>query len=77
MDQSILSLSERGQVTIPQKIREKIPVKHFICRIEGSKIVLSPLQTKEDFFDELDQAEKDWEKHGGLTIKEMKKKYNL
>lgn len=77
MDTSILSLSERGQVTIPQKVREQIPAKHFICEVKGETIILKPLQTREEFLEELDAAEKDWEKHGGLTLSEMKKKYNI
>lgn len=77
MDDPILSLSERGQLTIPYKIRKNIPVKRFICRIEKEKIVLEPLHTREEFLSELDHAEKKWEKNGGLTLREMKKKYRL
>lgn len=77
MNTSILSLSTRGQITIPQKVREQIPAKHFICEVSGETIILKPLQTREEFLEELDIAEKDWEKHGGLTLGEMKKKYNL
>lgn len=77
MDSPILAISERGQITIPQKIREQIHVKYFVCKIEGDHIVLEPLQTREDFLTELDGAEKDWERHGGLTLKEIKKKHRL
>lgn len=77
MDHPILSLSERGQLTIPYKIRKNIPVKHFVCRIEKQKIILEPLQTREEFFTELDARAKHWEEHGGLTLGQMKKKYHL
>lgn len=77
MEPEILFVSERGQVTIPQKLRKQIKVKYFTCHIDGPNIILSPLQTRDEFIEELDAAEKDWEKHGGKTVSEMKKKYNL
>lgn len=77
MNESILSLSDRGQITIPQNIREQMHVKHFVCRVTNGAIVLSPMQTREEFLTELEEAEKDWEKNGGLTLDEVKKKYNL
>lgn len=33
--------------------------------------------TREEFLKELEEAEKDWEKNGGLTLEEFKKKYKL
>ena len=75
MADAILSLSERGQITIPQKIREQIAVSHFICKIQGGKILLEPLQTSDSFLTELDNAEKDWKKHGGSTLDEIKIKH--
>lgn len=78
MDYPILSLSERGQLTIPQKIRNQISVKRFVCRLEGSKIILEPIQTREEFFKELGEIEKKCKQRGdGLTLEEIKKKYSL
>ena len=77
MDDTILELSDRGQLTIPKKIRQQIMVKRFICRTENGNVVLEPLQTREEFLTELDSAEKDWKKNGGLTLKAVKQKYNL
>lgn len=77
MDNTILSISDRGQLTIPHKLRSKMFFKHFSCTIEGGAIVLRPFQSKDDFLLELDSAEKDWEENGGLTIEDMKKKYSL
>ncbi|MBI2464329.1 hypothetical protein HYV57_05210 [Candidatus Peregrinibacteria bacterium] len=34
-------------------------------------------KTKREFLKELDEAEKDWEKHGGKSLSQMKKKYKL
>lgn len=77
MNTSIISLSDRGQITIPQDVREKVVVKHFVCTVENGSIILRPLQTREDFLLEIEGAEKDWKKNGGLTLKEIKKKYQL
>lgn len=72
-----LVISERGQITIPKKIRNQINVKLFMCEVEDGAIVLKPVQTRDEFLAELDAAEKDWKKHGGKTLEEMKKKYSL
>jgi bifunctional DNA-binding transcriptional regulator/antitoxin component of YhaV-PrlF toxin-antitoxin module len=77
MNSSILSLSDRGQITIPQEMRKMFSVKHFICKSDGENIILQPLQTKDEFMNELEDAEKDWEKNGGLNLSQIKKKYNL
>ncbi|MDA1060319.1 MAG: hypothetical protein O3B47_00830 [bacterium] len=77
MSDTILKLSERGQITIPQKIRKKMIVKRFICRVKGNNIVLEPLQTKEEFLEELEMAEKNWEEKGGSDLKKIKNKYKL
>lgn len=77
MDISILTLSDRGQVTLPKGVRDQISMRHFICTIKDGSIVLEPLQTRDDFLDELDKAEEEWEGKGGLTISEMRKKYKV
>lgn len=77
MEDSILSLSDRGQLTIPKKVRNQITVKRFICNIENGNIILTPLQTRDEFLQELDEAEKEWETKGGLNLSELKKKYDL
>lgn len=73
----ILPVSERGQITLPKKIRNQINVRFFTCEIEKGAIVLKPMKTREEFFAELEAADRDWEKNGGITLEEMKKKYNL
>lgn len=77
MTESILSISDRGQVTIPRKIREKYGVKHFICIVQEDGIVLKPLQTRDEFVKELEDAEKDWSKNGGTTLTQVKSKFGL
>lgn len=73
----ILSISDRGQVTLPKDVRDQIAVKHFTCTVKDGTVVLEPLQTRDEFLEELDAAEKGWEKGGGLTVGEMRKKYHL
>lgn len=77
MTESILSVSDRGQVTIPQKIREKYGVRHFICIVQEEGIILKPLQTRDEFIKELEVAEKDWDKNGGATLTQIKNKFGL
>jgi len=43
MDDQILSLSDRGQLTIPKQIRKQLLVKHFVCNVKNREIILSPL----------------------------------
>ncbi len=43
MGQKILSVSERGQVTIPKKIRDQFPVENFTCSVENGKIIFEPV----------------------------------
>lgn len=74
---TILSVSERGQITIPMELRRQLGSKHLICTLENNSVVLRPLQTKEDFIKELEDAKKSWKKDGGLTLAQMKKKYSL
>ncbi len=77
MDSSIIEISDRGQLTVPKKIRELADVKRFVCTFDDGKIILEPLRTVEEFWNQLEDAEKDWKKNGGLTLQEVKKKYNL
>lgn len=77
MNSQIILVSDRGQITIPQKIRARMKVKYFVCTVENEKIILSPMQTREDFFAELDEAEKDWEKQGGKALKQIKEDHKL
>lgn len=78
MNNSIIELSDRGQLTIPKKIREEVVVKRFVCHFEGGKIILEPLQTREEFLEQLEEIKENYKKtNKGLSLKEMKKKYNL
>jgi bifunctional DNA-binding transcriptional regulator/antitoxin component of YhaV-PrlF toxin-antitoxin module len=77
MNNTILEVSERGQITIPNKIRKQLAVKRFICRIEGENIVLEPLQTREEFLKELEDIEGEYKKNGGMGMDEIKKKHNI
>lgn len=77
MNSSILSISDRGQVTIPKKFREEVMVKRFVCHIENGSIILEPLKTRDEFIHDLEEAKKDYKKHGGKTLEQMQKEYNL
>ena len=83
MSNHIVAISPRGQITIPKIFREKMGVTkkmgvtHLVLQIEDTGLLLKPLQTKEEFLAELEESEKDWEKNGGITLEEMKKKYKI
>lgn len=77
MNSSILSISDRGQVTIPKKFREEVMVKRFVCHVENGSIILEPLKTRDEFIQDLEEAQKDYKIHGGKTLKQMQKEYNL
>lgn len=77
MGDPILTLSDRGQLTIPKAFRKKIPGKHFTGTIEKGRIILNPLQTREEFIQELEEAEKDWDKNGGVPWDVVMKKAGL
>jgi bifunctional DNA-binding transcriptional regulator/antitoxin component of YhaV-PrlF toxin-antitoxin module len=47
MSNKIVTLSDRGQVTIPAKIRQQIKAEHFHCKIQKGQIVLIPLIAQE------------------------------
>ncbi len=74
---TILAVSERGQITIPMVLRKNLRSKHLVCTFENNSVVLRPLQTKDEFLEELKGAKKDWVKNGGLSLSRMKKKYSL
>ncbi len=77
MAQKIIPVSDRGQITLPKKVRAEIKVKFFTCDVENGTIVLKPVQTREEFFAELEERDKDWEKHGGVSWKKVMKKAKL
>ena len=73
---TVIPMSDRGTITIPSHLRDKLKVNRFECKLDGEKLVLEPLYTREEFYAELDAAEKDWEENGGITLEEMKAKYS-
>lgn len=73
----ILSISDRGQVTLPKDVRDQIAVKHFTCTVKDGSVILEPLQTRDEFLEELDAAEKEWVEKGGLSVSQMRKKYKI
>lgn len=77
MAHKIIHVSDRGQITLPKKVRDQIKVNFFTCEVENGAVVLQPLKTRDEFLEELDTASSDWKKHGGITLDEVKKKYKL
>jgi len=76
-DEPVITMNDRGQLTIPKAAREVMGAKLFICKLEGDSIVLKPLQTRDEFLEECDAAMKDYKKHGGYTVEKMKKRHKV
>jgi bifunctional DNA-binding transcriptional regulator/antitoxin component of YhaV-PrlF toxin-antitoxin module len=77
MTTKILAISSRGQITIPSSLRKRLNANYVECCWSGDKLILKPVQTREEFFAELEKAEKDWETHGGKTLDEIQAKHAL
>lgn len=75
--EQILEISERGQITIPKRIRALLKGQFITLKVVEDQVILSPLQTVDRFLDELDEAHQDWKKHGGRTLAEIKDEYEL
>lgn len=58
--QKILILSDRGQITIPKKIREKIQTSNFTCAIESGRIVLTPINIKTPYSQKEEGQKSSW-----------------
>jgi|WetSurMetagenome_2_1015567.scaffolds.fasta_scaffold70027_2 bifunctional DNA-binding transcriptional regulator/antitoxin component of YhaV-PrlF toxin-antitoxin module len=77
MSSEYLTISERGQITIPQKMRKAIKATIFKIETKGDEIILRPVQTRDDFLQELEESHKEWKEKGGKSLKEIKQKYGL
>lgn len=77
MTEQILEISERGQITIPKKMREMFKGSIVSIKLVKNQIILTPVQTVDKFFEELDEAYEDWKKNGGYTLDEIKKMHDL
>jgi bifunctional DNA-binding transcriptional regulator/antitoxin component of YhaV-PrlF toxin-antitoxin module len=75
MKEQIIEITPRGQITIPKKIRDQLKSKFITIKIIENQVILSPLQTVNNFLDELDESFQDWKEHGGKTLSQMKKAY--
>ncbi len=70
---TILTISDRGQITIPKKVRALLATNYVECSVKDGQLILSPVQTKEEFLNELDAVYEDWKKQGGHTLQDVKK----
>ncbi len=86
MTNPILNISDRGQITIPKKLRTAYKTTYFKAEKNDEGILLKPMIVEEydeelvvtpKLRKELDEAWGDYQKNGGTTLKEMKDKHNL
>ncbi len=48
MREEIVTMDDRGRITIPKEIRERVTTKTLKMKVEGDKIVLEPVITDVD-----------------------------
>jgi bifunctional DNA-binding transcriptional regulator/antitoxin component of YhaV-PrlF toxin-antitoxin module len=51
MNSTILKLFGTGQITLPKKWRTKFKTTHFKAVMEEDKLIITPLEEEEIFFD--------------------------
>lgn len=68
----IIQVSDRGQITIPSRLREKLSINGAVmCKVINKRIVLEPVGTRDLFLEEIEEAIRDIEKNGGYTLEEV------
>lgn len=75
----VIAISDRGQITIPNDLRAQLKVKYLLCSLDKKgALVLSPLQTKDEFLSELEDDVREYKKNRkGISLNEVGKKYKL
>lgn len=73
----ILKCTERGQLTLPKKWRDKVKATHFIVEIHEDELRLKPVKEK-TLAQEIEERWQDY-LNGGKTYtqEEIEKKYGL
>ncbi len=46
---SVITLDDRGRLTLPQEIREKLSTRRFLAYVEGGELRMIPLPEPEAF----------------------------
>lgn len=68
----IIQVSDRGQVTLPQKLRKLLGINGAVmCKVVSKKIVLEPVGTRDLFLEEIEEQIRDYERNGGRTLEEV------
>ena len=73
----ILKCTERGQITLPKKWRDKVKTSHFLVVIKEDQLTLKPIKEK-TLAQEIDERWQDY-LNGGKTYtqEEIEKEYGL
>lgn len=78
MNSRIVTISDRGQITIPASVRKKIKSQHISFSEKDGYIILMPVQTRDEFLEELDRREEEYDAtKQGTTLTEMREELNL
>ncbi len=68
---TIVQVNERGQITIPKKMRKLFPGLDVLeVKVTNNKIILEPLQTRDEFIEELEKRSEEAKKGKTYSLKE-------
>jgi bifunctional DNA-binding transcriptional regulator/antitoxin component of YhaV-PrlF toxin-antitoxin module len=73
----IIQLSDRGQITIPQKWRKQLNTQFFNVTLENGKLILSPLKELPNFEESLNNSWQEYLDGQFTSLDELKAKYDL
>ena len=69
---TIVQINERGQITIPKKMRNLFPGMDVLgIKADSGRIILEPLQTRDEFIEELEKRSKEAKKGKTYSLNEV------
>lgn len=68
----IIQVSDRGTITIPQKLREQLGINGAVmCKVVDKKIVIEPVGTRDAFLQDIQESIREYEEKGGYSFEEV------
>lgn len=72
----IVAISNRGQITVPKKLRSRFST-YAVCEETSEGVILKPLKTSDQFLLELEESYEDWKQNGGTSLDQLAKENGL
>ncbi len=73
----VLQSTERGQITLPKKWREKFDTNYFSAEIANDQIIITPLLKAKNLDEELTDSWQEYKDGKFITHEELMKKYGI